>query len=63
MGPHPPSLREFIMKGLPVRGARAATNKANKAKGNPFGKPEAKEMMMGGKMGKKVEVPKRKKMG
>jgi hypothetical protein len=51
------------MKGLPVRGARAATNKANKAKGNPFGKPEAKEMMMSGKMGKKVEVPKRKKMG
>jgi hypothetical protein len=50
------------MKGLPVRGARAATNKATKAKGNPFGKPEAKEMM-GGKMGKKVEVPKRKKMG
>ena len=75
MGPHPPSLREFIMKGLPVRGARAATNKATKAKGNPFGKPEtkaneAKEMkMVGGnkaayaKMEKKYEneTPKRKK--
>lgn len=72
MGPHPPALREFIMKGLPVRGSRAATNKA---KANPFGKPEtkaneAKEMkMVGGKkaayakMEKKFEVPKRKKMG
>ena len=44
-----------MMKSLPMRGQRTATNKANKAKPNPFGKGESMKMeamekkMAGGK--------------
>jgi len=33
-----------MMKSLPMRGQRTATNKASKAKANPFGKGESKMM-------------------